>query len=99
MQVAARCAPYHREGSTLPHEAEQDSDVVATPEDRLSQGAVAAAGAAADASERAVDAIERAAEKNDDPTVADELRDAALHAESAATRVGWLRSLIRRILG
>ena len=59
----------------------------------------AVAGAAADASERTVDAIERAAEENDDPAVAQALEEAATHAGTAATRVGWLRNLIRRVFG
>ena len=41
--------------------------------------------------------IERAAQKNDDPGVARELHDAALAADSAATRVGWLRTTLARL--
>ena len=56
---------------------------------------------AAEASEasslRAAQHIERAAEKNQDPEVAEELRDAAVAAETTVARVGWLRSLLTRL--
>ena len=57
------------------------------------------ADAALAATEQTVDAIERAAERNDDPSVAEALDDAASHADAAATRVGWLRGVIRRVFG
>jgi len=40
--------------------------------------------------------IERAAENNQDPAVAEELNDAAIAADSAVARVGWLRSILSR---
>lgn len=55
------------------------------------------ADAALAATERTADAIERAAERNDDPAVAEALDEAATHAETATTRVGWLRSVIHRV--
>lgn len=45
----------------------------------------------------AVAHIERAAEKNDDSAVADELHDAALAADTTAARVGWLRSTFSKL--
>ncbi len=56
------------------------------------------ADAALAATEKTADAIERAAERNDDPAVAEALDEAATHAETAAIRVGWLRSVIHRVL-
>ena len=41
--------------------------------------------------------IERAAEKNDDPAVAEELHDAAIAADTTAARVGWLRSTVSKL--
>ena len=41
--------------------------------------------------------IERAAEKNDDPVVAQELRDAAVAADTTTARVGWLRAMLARL--
>ena len=41
--------------------------------------------------------IERAAEKNDDPAVAQELHDAALATDTTAARVGWLRATLTRL--
>ncbi len=41
--------------------------------------------------------IERAAEKNQDPEVAEELHDAAIAADSTVARVGWLRSTLTRL--
>jgi hypothetical protein len=58
-----------------------------------------AADAAHASAERTVDAIDAAAAKNDDPDVADMLEDAALNADTTASRVGWLRQLVRRALG
>ncbi len=45
----------------------------------------------------AVAHIERAAEKNDDPAVADELRNAAVAADTTTARVGWLRAMLARL--
>lgn len=55
------------------------------------------ADAAMAATEKTADAIERAAERNDDPIVAEALDEAATHADTAVSRVGWLRSVIRRV--
>lgn len=41
--------------------------------------------------------IERAAEQNDDPAVAQELRNAAVAADTTTARVGWLRATLRRL--
>lgn len=57
------------------------------------------ADAAAAATEETVEAIDRAADRNEDPAVARALEEAGMHAEAAATRVGWLRGLIRRWFG
>ncbi|HET6953843.1 MAG TPA: hypothetical protein VFI47_25995 [Acidimicrobiales bacterium] len=51
------------------------------------------------ATEETADAIERAAERTDDPAVAEALDEAATHAETAVSRVGWVRSVIRRAFG
>ena len=45
----------------------------------------------------ATEHIERAAEKNDDPAVAEELHVAALAADSTTARVGWLRAMLARL--
>jgi hypothetical protein len=58
-----------------------------------------AAEASEESSQRAAEHIERAALKNQDPEVADELRDAAIAADTTIARVGWLRSLLRRLFG
>jgi len=42
------------------------------------------------------EAIEEAAKVNDDPAVAEVLDDAAVKADLAATRSGWLRRLLHR---
>jgi hypothetical protein len=60
---------------------------------------VVGAEAAAAASEEAVEAIDRAAKENDDPVVGEILDEAATKADTAANRVGWLRSLLRRRFG
>lgn len=57
------------------------------------------ADAALAATQETADAIERAAERNDDPIVAEALDEATIHAEAAAVRVGWLRGVIRRVFG
>jgi hypothetical protein len=43
-----------------------------------------------------VEAIEEAAVVNDDPAVAEILDQAALKADQASTRTGWLRRLLHR---
>ena len=48
-------------------------------------------------SEETVAKIELASEMNDDPAVAQVLEDAAVAADTTATRVGWLRSLMKRL--
>lgn len=65
-----------------------DPDVVAVGAD-----------AAMAATEKTADAIERATERTDDPAVAEALDEAATHAEAAVSRVGWVRSVIRRVFG
>jgi hypothetical protein len=57
------------------------------------------ADAAEAASEETADAIEEAAERNDDPEVADALDDAAVKADKTTSRVGWLRRLLHRRFG
>lgn len=61
--------------------------------------AAVGADAALAATEKTADAIERAAERTDDPAVAEALDEAATHAETAVSRVGWVRSVIRRVFG
>lgn len=61
--------------------------------------AAVGADAALAATEKTADAIERAAERTDDPAVAETLDEAATHAETAVSRVGWVRSVIRRVFG
>ncbi|HWC70360.1 MAG TPA: hypothetical protein VG993_04275 [Actinomycetota bacterium] len=53
--------------------------------------------AASAASQRTADAIDRAAETNDDPEVATILEDAAASADATVSRVGWLRAAVRRL--
>lgn len=60
---------------------------------------VAGADAAHAASIETAEAIEEAAKVNDDPKVAEVLDDAAVKADQASTRVGWLRGLLHRRLG
>lgn len=57
------------------------------------------ADAAMAASEKTADAIERAAERTDDPVVAEALDEAATNAETAVSRMSWVRSVIRRVFG
>ena len=71
-------------------EAEEEIQPAATAE-------VVAQAAEASAFETG-EAIERAADLNDDPEVAAALDDAALKADKTAGRVGWLRSFIDRFL-
>jgi hypothetical protein len=67
----------------------------------LTNGDIHKAGLAIKASEsslrEATTHIERAAEKNDDPVVAQELRDAAVAADTTTARVGWLRAMLARL--
>jgi hypothetical protein len=56
------------------------------------------ADAASAAADETVEAIDAAAQENRDPVVARALDDAALKADKTVTRVGWLRSLVRRLM-
>lgn len=60
-------------------------------------GDVVAQAAEASADET-VEAIDSASDLNDDPAVGRALEDAALKADKTASRVGWLRSFIGRLL-
>ena len=55
------------------------------------------AGAAAASSAETADAIDRAADKNEDPEVAAILDDAALSADKTVSRVSWLRRIVDRL--
>ena len=55
------------------------------------------ADAAQAAADQTVAAIEDAAEKNQDPAVAEMLDVAVAKADTTSFRVGWLRSLLRRL--
>lgn len=55
------------------------------------------ASAAETSSVEAAAAIDRAAEKNDDPEVAEALDEASMAAEQTVGRVGWLRSVMQRL--
>jgi hypothetical protein len=57
---------------------------------------VVGADAAHAATVETVEAIEEAAKVNDDPAVAEALDDAAVKADLASTRTGWLRRLLQR---
>jgi hypothetical protein len=57
------------------------------------------ADSAHDASIETAEAIEEAASVNDDPDVAEALEDAALKADQAKSRMGWLRGLLHRRFG
>ena len=57
------------------------------------------ADSAHDASIETAEAIEEAASVNDDPDVAEALEDAALKADKAKSRMGWLRGLLHRRFG
>jgi hypothetical protein len=54
--------------------------------------------AAAVAADETVEAIDAAAQENRDPVVARALDDAALKADKTASRVGWLRALVHRLI-
>ena len=53
--------------------------------------------AAQAAADQTVAAIEEAADKNQDPAVAEMLDVAVAKADTTSYRVGWLRSLLRRV--
>jgi hypothetical protein len=53
--------------------------------------------AAEASSEETAAALDRAAEKNEDPEVAEVLDEAAIAAEQTVGRVGWLRSVLNRL--
>ena len=57
------------------------------------------AGSAEASSVQAADAIDQAAEKNEDPEVAEILDDAALAAQQTVSRVGWLKRTVDRLFG
>ena len=57
---------------------------------------VVGADAAHAATVETAEAIEEAAKVNDDPVVAEALDDAAVKADQASTRTGWLRRLLHR---
>jgi len=71
-------------------------DAQAQPQGQRGQVVAQAAQAAAD---ETVEAIDAAAEINEDPEVGRALEDAALKADKTTSRVGWLRSFIDRIVG
>ena len=60
---------------------------------------ILAADAASTSAERTIEAIDDAAAKNEDPEVARILDEAAVSADTTATRVSWVGQLIRRTLG
>jgi hypothetical protein len=66
-------------------------DIQESPEHTVAEAATAAA-------EETAEAIDVAAQENRDPVVAKALDDAALKADKTVSRVGWLRSLLRRLL-
>jgi len=55
------------------------------------------AGAAETSSVETAAAIDKAAEKNDDPEVAEVLDEASIAAQQTVGRVGWLRSAVQRL--
>ena len=57
------------------------------------------AGSAEASSVQAAAAIDQAAEKNEDPEVAEMLDDAALAAQQTVSRVGWLKGTLNRLFG
>ena len=60
---------------------------------------VLGADAAHAATEETVAAIDEASEINEDPAVAEVLEDAAVKADQASSRTGWLRRLLHRRFG
>ena len=57
---------------------------------------IVGADAAHAATVETAEAIEEAAKVNDDPIVAEALDDAAVKADQASSRTGWLRRLLHR---
>lgn len=57
---------------------------------------IVGADAAHAATVETAEAIEEAAKVNDDPIVAEALDDAAVKADQASSRAGWLRRLLHR---
>jgi hypothetical protein len=57
---------------------------------------IVGADAAHAATVETAEAIEEAAKVNDDPVVAEALDDAAVKADQASSRTGWLRRLLHR---
>ena len=57
------------------------------------------AGSAEASSVQTAAAIDQAAEKNDDPEVAEVLDEAALAAQQTVSRVGWLKRTVDRLFG
>ena len=55
------------------------------------------ADATAASAESTVDAVDKAAEINSDPAVAEVLQEASLRANTTASRAGWLRSWFSRL--
>lgn len=55
--------------------------------------------AAKAAADQTLEAIDQAAKVNRDPEVAEILDEAASKADTTSGRVGWLRSLLRRLFG
>jgi hypothetical protein len=55
------------------------------------------ADATAASADATVEAVDRAAEANQDPEVAEILQDASLKANTTASRAGWLRSWFARL--
>jgi hypothetical protein len=55
------------------------------------------ADAAVVSADATAEAVERAAEVNQDPEVAAVLQDASLKANTTASRLGWLRSWFARV--
>lgn len=68
-------------------------------EPELDSAALAVTEAASSSSEETVEAIQEAMARNDDPTVERKLREAEAKADLTSTRLGWLRSRIRRFFG
>lgn len=57
---------------------------------------ITVAEAAHASSDEAAEAIEEAAELNEDPAVADALEEADVHARTTVSRLDWLRNRLRR---
>jgi hypothetical protein len=76
--------------------APERTDASSTPDEDVTESVVEAASAS---SERTAAAIEHAADVNDDPEVASILDDASTSAHATVSRVGWLRTTLRRLFG